>query len=174
MLRRSTADQYTHFLGDVISNVESSHGVVLSGRSTGGVVEPFGDDTNIGLTLRAKGAGPLTLGSSGSVILMAGSTSPSGGMLRFPLFNSSTPSFSSGSIGGGVATLEFSTVTLTGVNSSHYILFNARNLSTTVAYSHADAGSTDNEVRLWFHRASPSSLAISASTFSANILVFRF
>ena len=74
MLRRSTANFYTHFLGDVVSDVESSHGVLLSGRSTGGIVEAFGDDTNIGLTVRSKNVAPLTVGNSSNTVDLVGSS----------------------------------------------------------------------------------------------------
>lgn len=71
MERRSTGDFYVHFSGDIVSNVESSHGVILSGRSTGGVIEAFGDDTNVSLTVRAKNAGILTLGTSSGDVSIA-------------------------------------------------------------------------------------------------------
>jgi hypothetical protein len=48
---------------DVQSNVGSSHGVQLSGGSTGGVVSAVGDDTDISLTVRGKGAGGVTIGA---------------------------------------------------------------------------------------------------------------
>lgn len=51
----------THFGRGVIASAESSHGVRLEGGSTGGVVEPVGDDANIALTIRSKGTGPLGL-----------------------------------------------------------------------------------------------------------------
>jgi hypothetical protein len=38
MNNRSTNSAFVHFGGDITSNVESSHGVQLSGGSTGGVV----------------------------------------------------------------------------------------------------------------------------------------
>jgi hypothetical protein len=49
---------------DIQSNVGSSHGVVLSGGSTGGVVEAAGDDSNIELRLRGKGTGGVAFGTS--------------------------------------------------------------------------------------------------------------
>jgi hypothetical protein len=63
MNSRSTNNAFTHFSGDVVSNVESSHGVQLTGGSTGGVVQAFGDDTDISLTVRGKGAGGVVLGT---------------------------------------------------------------------------------------------------------------
>ena len=65
MLFRSSNSKFTHFSGDVVSNVDdSSHGVKLSGGSTGGVVEPVGDEDNIVLNVRGKGAGGVNLGST--------------------------------------------------------------------------------------------------------------
>lgn len=68
---RSTNDNgYVHHQGDIVSNVSSggpinsSHGVLLSGGSTGGIVTAAGDETNIALTVRGKGAGPLNLGAA--------------------------------------------------------------------------------------------------------------
>ena len=67
MERRSTNDiGYTHFTGDVTAQVGSSHGVRLSGGSTGGVVEAVGDDTNIYLSLWAQGAGGVRVGRNSS------------------------------------------------------------------------------------------------------------
>ena len=67
MERRSTNDiGYVHHQGDIVSNVGSSHGVWLRGGSTGGIIEPIGDDTSISLSIRSRTAGPLNLGTSTS------------------------------------------------------------------------------------------------------------
>lgn len=63
MIYRSTNNAFTHFSGDVTSNVDSSHGVQLTGGSTGGVVQPVGDDTDITLVLKGKGAGAVRVDS---------------------------------------------------------------------------------------------------------------
>lgn len=60
--------------GGIVSNVESSHGVLLDGGSTGGVIRPIGDDANISLTIVGKGTGALTLGNSSSPVIIGGST----------------------------------------------------------------------------------------------------
>ena len=58
--RSTNANGYVHFQGDVVSNVSSgnainsSHGVRLTGGSTGGIVESAGDETNIALRLGGK------------------------------------------------------------------------------------------------------------------------
>lgn len=75
MLFRSTNNKYTHFSGDVVSNVDdSSHGVHLSGGSTGGIVRPAGDETNIALTVSGKGSGITRIGSSVSAVQLGNST----------------------------------------------------------------------------------------------------
>jgi hypothetical protein len=49
---------------DIQSNVGSSHGVHLQGGSTGGTVTACGDDTDIELRLKGKGAGGVSFGDS--------------------------------------------------------------------------------------------------------------
>src|SRR3990167_1308576 len=72
---RSTNSKYTHFTGYVVSNVDdSSHGVKLSGGSTGGVVEPAGDETNIALRVGGKGTGVTFVGNSSSPVQLGAST----------------------------------------------------------------------------------------------------
>lgn len=66
--RSSNARGWTHHLGDLVAQVDSSHGVQLSGGSTGGVVEAAGDDDNITLTIRGKGTGAVVLGNSSSPV----------------------------------------------------------------------------------------------------------
>ncbi len=51
-------------LNGIVSNVGSSHGVHLSGGSTGGIVTAIGDDANIALRVKGKGTGSLILGDS--------------------------------------------------------------------------------------------------------------
>lgn len=55
----------THFGNDVAFGVHSSHGVELTGGSTGGTVRPASDDASAALNVRAKGpSGLLNLGTS--------------------------------------------------------------------------------------------------------------
>ena len=75
MERRSSAERFVHFGGSIVSNVESSHGVEISGGSTGGLIEPISDDTNASLTIRAKNDAPLVLGNSSNArVTLLGST----------------------------------------------------------------------------------------------------
>jgi len=68
--RSSNTVGYAHYQGDIISNVSSaavpvsSHGVQLTGGSTGGIVTAAGDETNIALNVLGKGSGPLILGAA--------------------------------------------------------------------------------------------------------------
>lgn len=74
MIFRSSNTHFTHFGGDLVSNVESSHGVQLTGGSTGAIVQPAGDDNNILLTIRGKGTGAVQIGNSSSPAIIGGST----------------------------------------------------------------------------------------------------
>jgi hypothetical protein len=58
----------SHWGGDGTFGVESSHGVRLSGGSTGGRVDAVGDDANVSLTIAGKGTGRVTLGNSSSPV----------------------------------------------------------------------------------------------------------
>ena len=128
--RSTQADgRYVHFGGDVVSNVESSHGVMLYGGSTGGKVIPVGDDANISLALEGKGTGAvvignssqspqiagssitlnstgITIGTTGATVMIANSTA------AFKGFHSKTSTYSASSISSGaVAELTFASTT---------------------------------------------------------------
>jgi hypothetical protein len=123
MLFRSTNAKFTHFSGDLVSNVDdSSHGVKLSGGSTGGVVEPVGDETNIALTLRSKGSAPLivTGGPTGSVTF-------GGANAQVTLGSSVTV----GSTGGGVA-LNSSAVTYGSASTSFLAVIQRHRIDWTI------------------------------------------
>lgn len=80
MLFRSTNSKFTHHQGDFLSNTDdgSSHGVHLTGGSTGGIVQPCGDEDNIALTVRGKGTGPVRVGNSSQTVVFAGPLSITG------------------------------------------------------------------------------------------------
>jgi hypothetical protein len=183
MNNRSTG---THFGTDVVSNVESSHGVRLTGGSTGGVVEAFGDDANISLSIAGKGTGATRIGNSSSPVSLAGaatltagaiissgqtlqvgSTAPFAGFIRVESTSVATPNFNStGSMG------IVSTHTIAGVNSSHFILANAINVSTGVLLTDVFAGSTAGSVNLKWNKYSTTTIA--ASTATIRFLIVRF
>src|SRR3990167_600539 len=198
MDRRSTSAEYTHYGGDVTAQVNSAHGVRLSGGSTGGIVQSIADDTAASLRVFAQGAGNLLLGvaanpveiagssigltsthialkstrvvlSTGSV-LQVGSTAPFAGFIRFT--------------DTAVATLDFNTTnaivietsaTITGANSSHFVIAQLRNngvASTDMSILNPRTTSTANEVL--YGMAKFSTVAVAASTATVDFLVFRF
>lgn len=189
-IRSTNADGSVHFGGSVVAGHNSSHGVEWFGGSTGGQIIPIGDDANISLRIRAKGTGTVvvgdssnavslmggaiarsgstvTVGSSGDVVQIAGSTSPFAGMVRVESTAVVTPDFNSTGLMGII-----STVTVAGVNSSHFILANAINVSTAVSLNGAWAGSTAGSVNLKWSKHS--TITIAASTATIRFLIFRF
>ena len=67
---------FVHFGGEVLSGIEAGRGVRLPGVSTGSTpnIEPFGDETNIGITINGKGSGAQTFGGSSGATVIAGAT----------------------------------------------------------------------------------------------------
>lgn len=175
MQRRSTSGiGYTHYGGDVTAQVDSSHGVRLSGGSTGGIVEAVGDDTNVSLTIRAQGAGGITIGSTNQALVFnstttrigSGSTTAIGNIDRY-LVQYTVPALSS-----GPAASE-STVAVTGLTTNSILILQNRliNNSTGQVSLHARCSSA-NELTIQFVSNDASSL--SGSTQSAYLLQFRF
>jgi hypothetical protein len=197
---RSTNLKFTHFQGDIVSNVDdSSHGVKLSGGSTGGLVEPVGDETNIALTVRAKGTGPLVLGSTGTAVTLggsgtisigssggtvnvgssggpvfiAGSTVPFLGFMRFTDTAVATPNFATTN-----AMVMETTHTITGLpaatlggTTNAYIIAMPHNLSTDCALVNCYVGSTADQAHCRF--AKVSTLTVAATTATISFLVIR-
>ncbi len=198
MDRRSTSAEYTHFGGDVTAQANSSHGVRLSGGSTGGIVQSVADDTAAALRVFAQGAGELYLGVAanpvaivGSSISLAsthislqstrislstgsqiqiGSTAPFAGFIRHSDTAIATPDFNTTN-----AMVIESSVTITGANSSHFVM--GRIVSNGVASTDFQVGqfrttSTANEVLFQFTKHS--TVTVAASTCQMNFLVLRF
>jgi len=177
MERRSTNDiGYVHHLGDIVSNVGSSHGVILRGGSTGGIIEPFGDDTSISITLQGRNAGLVAIGNStgGTVILNStgnrignASTSAIERIQRY-LVQWTVPAMSSGS------TAAESTITVTGLTTNSLLLLSPRVQvnSTVIGITIHPRCSTADELVLQQSKIGESS--ISGSTQSAYLLQFRF
>ena len=174
---RSTNDVgYVHFQGDVISNVSSgyvqnsSHGVHLTGGSTGGIVQPAGDEANISLTVRPKGTGLLALGStSASVRIGTDSTNSTtffSGVQRYiiqftPTALSSGPSFNE------------STITVTGLTTTANLVFTPRT-NMTGAYSYLVRCSTAAELKFSESNQSASTIGTGESTSRGTLLEFRY
>ena len=87
-----------HIGKDFVAGVENSHGVELTGGSTGGVVQPVGDDANISITLRGKGSGGVVIGSTTQTVTIAGGTG-------FKGFQTSTFTAEFGAISSGQHTI---------------------------------------------------------------------
>lgn len=78
--RSSNAEgRHVHFGGEVIGGVEYGRGIALVPHASTGAanrpeVNPVGDDANIGLRVRAKGTGALTLGDSSNTLGLLGTS----------------------------------------------------------------------------------------------------
>lgn len=184
--RSTNVDRHVHYLGDIVSNVRSgdagtsSHGVHLTGGSTGAIVTAAGDEANVTLRIAGKGTGATIIGASpssfvingGSLtlstgsVLQVGSTAPWGGFVR-QVSSFATPDFNTTN-----AMVINSTFTFTGVNSSHHVVVNEINLSTDCQLAGGRCGSTANEVTCRFIKVS--SLAVAVSSGRIRILVTRY
>ena len=174
MERRSTnLLGYSHFQYDLTAHAGSSHGVRLSGGSTGGIVEAVGDDTNVSLTIRGQGTGGITLGSSGQSVRIGGSTVAWTGFILTTDTAVDTPNFATTN-----AMVMETTHTITGVSSqtagqagSVFVIAQPHNLSTDCALLHTWVGSTADQVHCRF--AKVSTLTVAASTATISFLVLR-
>lgn len=204
---RSTNDNgYSHFRGDVVTNVSSgqainsSHGVRLTGGSTGGIIESAGDETNIALTVRAKGSGPLNFGAATSPVtilssnLLIGSTGSLGlqatstgtvtlGSTNSTIFISGSTAPFSGflrMVDTAVATPNFATTnimvmetthTFVGLTTNYFLIAQPQNLSTDCLLSQTFIGSTAGEIHCRFIKAS--TVTVAASTATISFLAIR-
>ena len=170
---RSTNDQgYTHLKGDLISNVSSggvqnsSHGVHLTGSNTGGIVQAAGDETDIRLIVRGKGAGGVSFGST------AQSTTAVAFIERYRV-DWTVPALSSAGLD---ASFGDSTITVTGATTNSIYVFQERvNLNSTNStglFVSRVRCSTANEIRLTVANGGAST--ISGSTMSGYLLQIGF
>ena len=173
MERRSTNPLgYTHFSYDLTAHAGSSHGVRLSGGSTGGIVEAVGDDTNVSLTIRGQGTGRVTIGSSGQSVFFSGSTSGMSGWIRFTDTAVATPNFATTN-----AMVMETTHVITGSGTAgeaggSMVFANGVNLSTDCVIVGAYvSGSTADDVHVRF--AKVSTVTVASATATINFLVFR-
>ena len=175
---RSTQSRYVHFQGDVISNVSSggvensSHGVHLTGGSTGGLILSAGDETDISLQVRGKGTGVLDVGSSGAPITLGGSTSLFRGLIFFQDTAVTLPDIASTDAGKSSG---MTTHAIAGVTTNSVILANLRNDTNSTAIQLVSAyasRSTAGEVHCNFIKSD--SIAFAATTGTINFAVFRF
>lgn len=171
---RSSNSKFTHFGGDVVSNVDdSSHGVKLSGGSTGGVIEAVGDDDNITLTVRGKGTGNTIIGSTGGQISLNSTrtTIGSGSTFNMSMIQRYFVHFTVPALSSGAA--DVSTVTVNGLTTNSMLILQSRVQpnSTVVGVHVTGRCSTADELVVTYHNNSVSS--ISGSTQSAYLLQIK-
>lgn len=170
----------THTAKGYIAGVESSHAVRIEGGSTGGIVEPVGDDANISLNVRPKGSGSLIFGLAGGgqtyiqssqTVIGNGSTSSLLKVERYRIDWTIGALSSAGTAGASID----STVTVAGVTTNSIFIIQAlRALNSTEStglYLFAKC-STADELRVTTLNTGPSTL--SGSTASAHVLQFKF
>jgi hypothetical protein len=181
---RSTNDRRVHFQGDIVSNVSSggvgnsSHGIHLTGGSTGGIVTAAGDETNIALNVFGKGTGPLVLGSTGAAAVLNSTTTRIGSastsniaMVQRYFVEFTVPALSTDATAGAYAE---SSVTVTGLTTNSVLVLGQR-----VAWNSTFGGigirvrcSTANSLNVAFSNFGGSTL--SGSTMSAYLLQYKF
>lgn len=162
--RSSNARGWTHHLGDLVAHVESSHGVQLSGGSTGAVVEAVGDDANVLLLVRGKGTGFTQLGNSSAVARVGTSTTGISAIQRYVV------QFTPPDLSSFAAT--DSTFTVTGATTNaNYVFTESSAVSTVYILSNVRC-STANEVTIRFTNHGPST--ISGSSNRGTLLQFSY
>lgn len=189
MDRRSSSG--THFGSELIARVESSHGVRLDGGSTGGIVEAFGTDTSISLTVRAKNAGVLTLGNSSNGVEFAGSSvSLASTQVRVGSTDSSIVIGNSTTFFSGIEVVRIQfTPPVLAANAAEDVTAGSTNAAFTTSASFVFTPfsgifstqytvgpvycSTAGEIRIRFAEHSGSTIGTGESTQSANLLVFK-
>lgn len=155
----SNTDGANAALGDVVSNVGSSHGVRLSGGSTGGIVEPAGDDANITLNVRGKGTGGVKIGASGSALVEA---------------RAFTVQFTAPALSSGVAEQAAeSTYTVAGLSTGTVLMFTPTN-PINAAYTVRARCSTADELTLAWGHFGDSTIGTGESTNRGVLLQFKF
>lgn len=195
---RSSNSKFTHHQGDFVSNVDdgSSHGVHLTGGSTGGIVQPAGDEDNIALNVRAKGTGPVRVGNSSQTVVLSGPLSVTGAVTSTGAvaFTSTHVNINSTRVGIGGSTTTFtgirrvridftvpalsshtavtSSLTVAGLTTNSAFILQPRGaLNSTIAgVSVTGLCSTAGSLNLTFRNISETTL--SGSTQSAYLIEF--
>ena len=148
--RSTNADgQYTHHKGAFVAGVDYGSGIELNPTSSGGSpnIMPAGDETNKGITLKAKGTGLITIGDSSNTVQIGNSTTPVAKIERY------TVQFTEPDI-GNASTYVDSTYTVTGATTNASYKFTPR-LTLAAGYWIGDVRcSTANEITIrWCHGA---------------------
>lgn len=168
MNNRSTG---VHFGNDLVSNVESSHGVRLTGGSTGGIVESFGDDANIALRVQGKGTGATIVGNSsspatfgGSVTLGSASTTAVASVQRY-LVQFTPPALAAN------AAVQ-STITVTGLTTGAYGLTFTPTSTLSPVYTWQVQCVAADELTIRFQNTAASTIGTGQSTNRAILLAY--
>lgn len=176
MFARSTG---THFGNDLVAGVESSHGVKLSGGSTGGRVDAYGDDANITLSIAGQGTGKVVLGNSSSPVTLNGAVTSSGTFKvgssgsAVAEIRSFTVQFTAPTLSTGAASVVESTYTVTGVSSGTVLMFTPTN-PINAQYTMRPRCSTVNELTIAWGNHGKSTLGTGESSNRGTLLQFKF
>ena len=162
---------YSHHQGDLVTNVSSggainsSHGVHLTGGSTGGIVQPAGDEANIALNVRGKGTGSVILGNSSQSVQFGTSTAAISGTFRYVV--EFTPAVLA------VNAQSESTITVTGLTTNAGLTFTARTAASPL-YLFGVRCSSVGELRLNQYNGSGSTIGTGESTSRGVLTETRF
>jgi hypothetical protein len=160
-----------HQTNDIVAAVGSSHGVQLSGGSTGGLVESVGDDANIALRVRGKGTGAVLVGNSSQAVILGGNVIGIGSASTtfLTLVQRYTVQFTPPAL--AASTSVSSTFTVVGLTTNAALVFTPRtNLS--MAYNVIPRCSTADELTLTFQNITGSTIGTGESTNRGVLLQF--
>lgn len=175
----TNTDSANPALNDIVSNVGSSHGVRLTGGSTGGIVTAVGDDANITLKVTGKGTGKVVLGNSSSPVTLNGTVTSSGTMqvgssgTAVSEIRRFTVQFTAPELSSGLVSAAESTYTVSGVSTGTVLMFTPTNPINTL-YTVRARCSTANELVLAWGNIGDSTLGTGESTNRGSLLQFRF
>lgn len=155
-----------HFGHSVVSNHESSHGVELTGGSTGGIIQGAGDDANVSVTLRGKGTGLSQVGNSSAKAVLGASTTTFSVVQRYLI--QFTPAALAAS------THSASTITVSGLSTDATVFFKPISPGLSGAYNFRVSNSTADELRFIQQNISASTIGTGESTSRGWLLAFAF
>lgn len=163
--RSSNAGQ--HISGSIVAGVGSSHGVELGGGSTGGTVNPVGDDANISLAVAGKGTGFSRFGNSSAVARIGGSTTGFSALERYIV------EFTPPAMAANTATP--STYTVLGLTTNAAILSITPRLAYSSQYAVHDARcSTADELSVVWSNTAASTIGTGESTGRWTLIAAKF
>lgn len=148
--RSTNADgRYVHFGGALVSGAEFGSGIELNPNSSGANpnIMPAGDETNKGITLKAKGSGTVTIGDSSNSVQLAKTFT-----IEF------TPAVLAAS------TSVQSTITVTGLSTGRPLLFTPITPGLSMAYAFRVQCSTASELRFTQQNITASTIGTGEST----------